>query len=85
MKKAFVLGGTVPHIELIKKLKTRGYHVTLIDYYDNPPAKEAADAHVKASTLDMEEVLKIAKEGHADLVISSCLEPTAWLVMWQSN
>lgn len=74
MKKAFVLGGTVPHIELIKKLKTRGYHVTLIDYYDNPPAKEAADAHVKASTLDMEEVLKIAEEGHADLVISSCID-----------
>ena len=74
MKKALVLGGTVPHIELISKLKARGYHVTLIDYYDNPPAKGAADAHVKASTLDMEEVLKIAKEGNADLVISSCID-----------
>ena len=74
MKKAFVLGGTVPHIELIKKLKARGYHVTLIDYFDNPPAKEIADAHVKASTLDKETVLKIAKEGNADLVISSCID-----------
>ena len=74
MKKAFVLGGTVPHIELINKLKARGYHVTLIDYYDNPPAKAAADAHVKASTLDMEEVLKVAKDGNADLVISSCID-----------
>ncbi len=74
MKKAFVLGGTVPHIELINKLKERGYHVTLIDYYDNPPAKAAADAHVKASTLDLDAVLKIAKEGNADLVISSCID-----------
>lgn len=74
MKKAFVLGGTVPHIELINKLKERGYHVTLIDYYDNPPAKAAADAHVKASTLDLDAVLKIAKEGKADLVISSCID-----------
>lgn len=74
MKKAFVLGGTVPHIELINKLKARGYHVTLIDYYDNPPAKVAADAHVKASTLDLEVVKKIAEEGNADLVISSCID-----------
>lgn len=74
MKKAFVLGGTVPHIELINKLKSRGYHVTLIDYYDNPPAKAAADAHVKASTLDKEAVLKIAKDNNADLVISSCID-----------
>lgn len=74
MKKAFVLGGTVPHIELINKLKKRGYYVTLIDYYDNPPAKAVADAHVKASTLDLEAVLKIAKEGNANLVISSCID-----------
>lgn len=74
MKKAFVLGGTVPHIELINKLKARGYHVTLIDYYDNPPAKAAADAHVKASTLDLEAVKKIAEDGNADLVISSCID-----------
>lgn len=74
MKKAFVLGGTVPHIELINKLKSRGYHVTLIDYYDNPPAKAAADSHVKASTLDKESVLKIAKDNNADLVISSCID-----------
>ena len=74
MKKAFVLGGTVPHIELINKLKKRGYYVTLIDYYDNPPAKAVADAHVKASTLDLAAVLNIAKEGNADLVISSCID-----------
>ena len=74
MKKAFVLGGTVPHIELINKLKKRGYFVTLIDYYDNPPAKAAADVHIKASTLDVETVLKLAKEGQADLVISSCID-----------
>ena len=74
MKKAFVLGGTVPHIELINKLKVRGYHVTLIDYYDNPPAKAAADAHVKASTLDLEAVKTIVKEGKGDLVISSCVD-----------
>ena len=34
-KNALVLGGTVPHISLIKKLKERGYHTILVDYLNN--------------------------------------------------
>ena len=37
-KTVIVLGGTAPHIELIKQLKSRGYYVILVDYLDNPPA-----------------------------------------------
>ena len=74
MKKAFVLGGTVPHIELINKLHNRGYYVYLIDYTNNPPAKKVADEHLKASTLDPNEVLNLAKKLNVDLVISSCID-----------
>ena len=35
---ALILGGTVPHSELIKQLKERGYYTILIDYLLNPPA-----------------------------------------------
>lgn len=72
--KAIVLGGTSPHIELIKKLKQRGYFTILVDYYENPTAKEHADQHIQESTLDKEKVLEIAKQHHAELVISSCVD-----------
>lgn len=73
-KTAIVLGGTVPHIRLVQKLKDRGYRVVLVDYYPNPPAKPFVDKHVQASTLDQEMVLKIAIIHHADLVISACVD-----------
>lgn len=74
MKKAIVLGGTSPHVELIQKLKNRGYAVTLIDYLENPPGAAVANKHVRESTLDMEKVLRIAREEQADLVISTCID-----------
>ena len=73
-KVAIVLGGTVPHIALVKKLKSRGYYVALLDYLDNPPAKQYADEQIKESTLDKEAVLKAAKEYKADIVISTCVD-----------
>ncbi len=71
---AIVLGGTVPHITLINKLKERGYYTILIDYLDNPPAKEYADMHIQESTLDKDTVLKIAKKYNAAVVISTCVD-----------
>lgn len=74
MKKAFVLGGTVPHKALIEKLKEMGYYTVLIDYTNHPPAASAADLHLKESTLDKEKVLELAKEYKVDLVISTCID-----------
>jgi len=73
-KIAIVLGGTAPHISLINNLKERGYHTILIDYYENPPAKQYADEHIQESTLDKEKILKIAKRVNADLVISTSID-----------
>ena len=71
---ALVLGGTSPHAELLRLLRDRGYWTVLIDYYENPPAKFAADEHLQESTLDQERVLEIAKEYNASLVISTCID-----------
>lgn len=71
---ALVLGGTAPHVLLVNKLHERGYYVVLVDYLPNPPAKKVADEHVQASTLDKEQVLSIAKERGASLVISTCID-----------
>ena len=73
-KLAIVLGGTVPHISLVKKLKERGFYVALLDYLDNPPAKQFADEHIKESTLDKEAVLEVAKKRKAEIVISTCVD-----------
>ena len=71
---AIVLGGTAPHIELIRQLKERGYKVVLADYLPNPPAKVHADVHEQVSTLDNDAVLNVAKQYDAKLVISACVD-----------
>ena len=71
---AIVLGGTAPHKLLVEKLHERGYYVVLVDYLDNPPAKQVADEHIQASTLDKERVLEIAQQKKASLVISTCID-----------
>lgn len=71
---AIVLGGTFPHITLIKKLQKRGFYTILVDFYENPIAKKAADEHIRESTLDQEKVLEIAKNWGASLVISTCVD-----------
>ncbi len=69
-----VLGGTVPHISLVKKLKERGFYTILVDYLDNPPAKEYADEHIKESTLDNEKITEIARERNAIAVLATCVD-----------
>ena len=71
---AIVLGGTIPHIELIKNLRNRGYYTILVDYLDRPPAKFFADEHIQESTMEVEGVHRIAKERIAKLVISTSID-----------
>lgn len=73
-KKAIVLGGTNPHIELIRQLHERGYYVILVDYLPHPPAKPFADLHIQESTMDQEKVVEIGREYNVDLVICSCID-----------
>ena len=73
-KKAIVLGGTFPHIELLNILRKSGFYTILVDYLPKPPAKHFADKHILASTLDPDAVLAIASEQKVDLVISSCVD-----------
>jgi biotin carboxylase len=73
-KIAIVLGGSNPHIALIEKLKERKYYTILIDYLENPPAKNIADKHIQESTIDKEKVLEIARGFQVDIVISACID-----------
>lgn len=71
---ALVLGGITNHILLIDRLHKRGYYVILIDYLDDPPAKAAADEHLKISTFDEQSIERVAIERQASLIINANLE-----------
>ena len=71
---AIVLGGIYPHGRTLDKLKERGYYTVLIDYFDNPPAAVHADLHINKSAMAYEEVLAVAREMDARLVMSPCLD-----------
>lgn len=72
--KALVLAGGFDQIELIKEIKSRGWNVILVDYFENPPAKAYADKHFQISTLDEEKVYELAKEERVDLVTTACTD-----------
>lgn len=71
---AIVLGGIVPHKNLLEKLKKRGYFTILIDYFENPPAAEAADLHVRESAMEKDAVLAAARKFDAKLILCTCLD-----------
>ena len=74
MKKALVLAGGLPQIELIKELQQRGYFVILADYYENPIARDYADRFYQKSTLDVEAMRAIAVEEKVDMIITCCTD-----------
>ena len=74
MKKALVLAGGVPQIELIKELQSRDYFVLLADYFENPVAKPYADKFFRKSTLDVNAIRKIAVDEQVDLLVTCCTD-----------
>jgi biotin carboxylase len=71
---AVVLGGTSAHGVLIEKLKVRGYRTVLVDYLENPPAKNLADVHLRESTLEVDTVTRIARDANASIVIATSVD-----------
>lgn len=72
--KALVLAGGVPQIELIKRLKKRGYYIILADYTEHPVAEEYADMFYRESTLDIDKIEHIASVEQVDLIITCCTD-----------
>ena len=85
MKKAVVLGGTHDHITVIDLLKKRGYFTILIDYHNNPVAREYADCFIRESTTDKEKVLEIANKHNVTLVVSACVESALATMVYVST
>lgn len=72
--KILVLAGGSDQIALIQELKKRGHETVLLDYFKNPPAKNYADKHIVASTLDIDQVEHIAIEENVGLICTACTD-----------
>ena len=73
-KKALVLAGGIPQIELIEELKRRQYFVILIDYTFCPVAEKFADKFYRESTLDVASVRSIVEHEKIDMIITCCTD-----------
>lgn len=73
-KKALVLAGGFPQIQLIHELKSRGYFVVLADWNDDPVAKDYCDLFYKESTLNVEGIKTIAINEKVDFIITVCTD-----------
>lgn len=78
-----IMGGNIPHRELILKIKERGYFTILVDYLDNPAAKDVADLHIQESILDIDKVMEIANKYKPKFIANLCVDramvPTAYV------
>lgn len=72
--KALVLAGGIPQIDLINKLKKRGYFTILSDYYEYPIARDYADKFYQISTLDVSAIKQLAIEENVDFLITVCTD-----------
>ena len=73
-KKALVLAGGFPQIELLRQLRDRGIETVLADYYAEPVAKPYADKFCQVSTLDIPGITALAKAEQVDFLITCCTD-----------
>ncbi len=70
MKTVFVIAGSYWQIPIIQKIKEMGHRVLVVNPYDDSPAFEYADGHLKSDILNIGNCLNYAKEQNIDAVIS---------------
>lgn len=77
MRKLMCLGGNYFQMTLVKAAKRLGCHVIDVDYLPGNPAHKYADEYHNISTLDMEAVLKLAKDKKIDGIVSYASDVSA--------
>ena len=83
--KVLVLAGGFDQIALIEELKSRGHYVILADYYEHPMAEHVADKHCQVSTLDLEQVEKLAITEEVELITTACTDQALLTVAYVSE
>jgi len=68
MKKIMILGASVLQVPAIEEAKKLGYYVIAVDMNKDAVGMPLADKSYVVSTIDMEEVLKVAKQEKIDAI-----------------
>lgn len=79
------LGGNYFQMTVVKAAKRLGYYVIDADYLPENPAHQYADEYHNISTLDREEILKLAIEKHVDGIVSYASDVSAPTAAWVSE
>ena len=72
-----MLGGSHFQIPAIKYARDAGYHTITADYLPNNPGHKYSHEYYNVSTIDKEEVLKLAKKLQIDGILSYASDPGA--------
>lgn len=70
MKKLLIIGASILQLPCIKRAKELGYHVGVADYDENAVGISYADEYFNASTIDIEEIKKVAKKFKPDGIMT---------------
>ncbi|MBF6607438.1 MAG: ATP-grasp domain-containing protein [Flavobacterium sp.] len=73
--KVLVLGGGKDQVPLLEILNDRGYETIIIDYFENPVAKDTAAKHYQQSSHDAEIVEQVAMAEGVRFICSSGNDP----------
>jgi len=74
-KKLMILGAGAMQVPVVKKAKSLGYEVIAIDYDPFAPGFEYADKRYVISTLDRDEVLRVAKKENITGILTTSDAP----------
>jgi biotin carboxylase len=84
-RKILMLGGAYSQIPAIEQAKEEGYYVITCDYLPDNPGHKLADEYHNISTVDIEEVIRLAKRLEVDGVVAYSSDPAALTAAYVSE
>ncbi len=72
--KGIVTPGAIPQIAMLKELKSRGIYTLLADMNPKAIAVPYADEFYQVSAMDVDGLVKLAKEQKADFIVTCCAD-----------
>ena len=69
-----VVPGAIPQVAMLKDLKGRGIHTILADMNPKAIARPFADEFYDISAMDIEGLVKLAKDKNADFIVTCCAD-----------
>ncbi len=84
-KKLLMLGGANAQVPAIIRAKELGYYVITCDYLPDNPGHRFADKYVNVSTIEKEDVLKLAEKEKVQGIIAYASDPSAMTAAYVSD